>query len=283
MVAVEAHARLVVFYRSADLRRWAPLSELGPLAVPGGLWECPDIFALPVEGEPGRMAHVLVLSANDEETVQGCGTWYAVGSFDGVAFTPDGAGFRRLDHGPDNYAAVTWNDAPDGRRVMVGWMANWMYARDLPTGAWRGAMTVPRELSLRRGREGLLLVQRPAGEVTAAVRDGALTRHAVELDVRESQEAGFELEGGPGEVVRVGYDRASGVLSLDRRSVGGGGVPFHPAFPCISSAQVMPADGVVTLEVLVDSCSVEVFAADGEVVMTALVYPSSPLTVRRAR
>ncbi|HET8767206.1 MAG TPA: GH32 C-terminal domain-containing protein, partial [Pedococcus sp.] len=222
--------------------------------------------------------HVLVLSGNDT-TVAGCGTWYAVGAFDGVRFTPDARGFRRLDHGPDDYAAVTWNDAPDGRRVLVGWMANWAYARDLPTAPWRGAMTLPRELSLRRRAGGeLALVQRPVAQARSAP---GLLWHEVELDVRDRPSAVVELAGGDrGDVARVGYDRGTGLLSLERGPVAGDARPFHPAYPCVSVVPVPVGDGVVRLEVAVDSCSVEVFAADGEAVLTALVFPDGPMALR---
>ena len=276
MVAVEAVERLVVLYRSADLWHWELLSELGPLPEPPGIWECPDLVRLPVEGEPGVEGHVLVLSGNDG-TVAGCGTWCAVGSFDGVSFTPDVRGFQRLDHGPDDYAAVTWNDAPDRRRVLLGWMANWAYAGDLPTTPWRGAMTLPRELSLRR-REGggLVLVQRPVEEARSAP---GLEWHEVELDVRDRRSAAVELwEGRGGDAARIGYDRITGLLSLERGPVRGGTRAFHPAYPCVSSVPVPVGDGVLRLEVAVDSCSVEVFAADGEVVLTALVFPEGPQT-----
>jgi sucrose-6-phosphate hydrolase SacC (GH32 family) len=273
MVAVEAVERLVVFYRSSDLWHWDLLSELGPLPEPAGVWECPDLVPLPVEGEPGQVRHVLVLSGNDG-TVAGCGTWYAVGLFDGVRFAPDASGFRRLDHGPDDYAAVTWNDAPAGRRVLIGWMANWAYARDLPTGSWRGCMTLPRELSLRRREDGLVLVQRPVAETRAVP---GLARYVVDLDVRGRDRAVVGLGNGPGDTVRLAYDRRSGQLSLERGPAGDGVRPFHPAYPCVSTCPVRVGDGVVRVEVVVDACSVEVFAAGGEVVLTALVFPTAPL------
>ncbi|GAB3442957.1 glycoside hydrolase family 32 protein [Phycicoccus ginsengisoli] len=272
LVAVEAVQRLVVFYRSSDLWDWELLSELGPLPAPSGIWECPDLVPLPVEGEPGEVVHVLVLSGNDG-TAPGCGTWYAAGRFDGVRFTPEPAGFRRLDHGPDDYAAVTWNGAPDGRRVLIGWMANWAYARDLPTGSWRGAMTLPRELSVRRRDGGVVLVQRPVEEARSAP---GLRWRAVELDVRAEASGVVQLQGGgAGDGARLVYDRDTGLLSLLRGPRAGGAEPFHPAYPCRSSCPVPVGDGVVRVEVAVDACSVEVFAERGEVVFTALVFPGA--------
>jgi len=53
-----------------------------------------------------------------------------------------------MDSGVDNYASISFFNEPLGRRVIIGWMTNLIYANDLPTGDWRGQMTFPRELQL---------------------------------------------------------------------------------------------------------------------------------------
>jgi len=71
------------------------------------------------------------------------------------------------DFGPDFYAAVSWSDIPksDGRRLWLGWMSCWPYAGDVPTSPWRSAMTVPRELLVRRTPDGFRLIQHPVREL----------------------------------------------------------------------------------------------------------------------
>lgn len=275
MAAVEAEARQVVFYRSADLRDWRFLSAFGPLPRPAGFWECPDLFELPVDGDPGRTRHVLILSANDERDAAGCGTWYALGHFDGVTFASDEAGFRRLDFGWDCYAAVTWNDAPSSRRVLIGWMSNWSYAAATPTHPWRGAMTIPRELTLETRHDHVILVQRPVDELRAAGIFGWDITVGADPEEVES----IELGGGPGETTSLTYHPRSRVLTLDRRT--SGETSFHPDFARRTSVPV-GGEGPVRLHIITDSCSVEVFVNDGETVLTSLVFPSRALTLERS-
>lgn len=157
----------VRFYTSPNLRSWELASEFGNnQGLLARVWECRDLFPLAIDGEPDSERWVLSISLNARETSTMA---YLVGGFDGSRFTPDPDAVPppQPDAGPDCYAAVTWSDVPpeDGRRLWIGWMRNWRYARDVPTFPWRGAMTVPRELRLRRFPEGVRLVQRPVAEL----------------------------------------------------------------------------------------------------------------------
>ncbi|OZB80984.1 MAG: glycosyl hydrolase family 32, partial [Microbacterium sp. 13-71-7] len=89
MVAVEAEERRVVLYRSADLKAWTYLSDYGPRGATGGVWECPDLFPLSVDGDPSEVRWVLLISLNPGGIAGGSGTQYVIGSFDGVRFLPD--------------------------------------------------------------------------------------------------------------------------------------------------------------------------------------------------
>jgi len=123
----------VVFYRSTDLRVWELASEFGPANAARGEWECPDLFPLPVDGDPDRTKWVLVVNINPGAVAGGSGGQYFVGDFDGFTFTPDpsslfdspvyatsGAGAeagrlrecRWLDWGRDYYAAVSFSNVP---------------------------------------------------------------------------------------------------------------------------------------------------------------------------
>ena len=169
----------VSFYASPDLKEWTHLSDFGPAAAVGGIWECPDLFQLPVDGDPDNTRWVLIVNLNPGSMAGGSGTQYFIGDFDGTHFTAEApaAGTTSegmameaalwADYGKDFYAAVSWSDIPeeDGRRIWLGWMSNWQYANDIPTSPWRSAQSIPRTLELRTTPEGLRMVQRPVEEL----------------------------------------------------------------------------------------------------------------------
>ncbi|WP_285319645.1 glycoside hydrolase family 32 protein [Pseudarthrobacter sp. lyk4-40-TYG-27] len=324
MVAVEAHHQQVVFYRSDDLKSWDFLSDFGPANADAGDWECPDLFPLAVDGDPGNTKWVLIVNVNPGAVAGGSGGQYFVGQFDGARFVPDAgslvapAGLRTvpdpseaaaalreclwLDWGRDCYASVSFSNAPDGRRIVIGWMNNWDYANELPTAPWRSSMTLARELRLATVNGSARLVQQPV--LAGRGQEGRLPR-ATELTdagLRELNAAGLRLpdaipgaaqfieaELAPGGADRIevrifcssdrttgavlSYDTASARLSLDRRHSGDTG--FHAKFASVESAPLVLEDGVLKLQIVVDHCSVEVFAQGGKVVMTDLVFPGA--------
>jgi len=252
MAAVEALEQRVVLYASDDLHRWTLLSEFADPAVPAGPWECPDLFPLAVDGH-GEVRWVLLVSVLTGAPGGGSGMRWWVGDFDGTTFTPEHGDW--LDHGRDCYAAVTWNDAPDGRRVIIGWLSNWDYAKVTPTVGWRGAMTLPRDLTLVATDAGPRLCQAP-------VPEHAAYEH---LDVVLRPGERRELHGG---ALRVGYDASTGELVVERASAA-----FSEAFGSVSRVAVPLVDGGVALQVWLDRCSVELFADAGQVALTYLVFP----------
>jgi levanase/fructan beta-fructosidase len=138
----------VAVYSSPDLLTWTHESDIAMPPGAGGPWECPDLFPL---GD----RWVLLVS-------QEPATHYVVGDFDGRSFTADAGGLRRLDLGPDLYAAVTFAEPYDGARILLGWLDNWTYAQVLPTSPWRGQLSIARELTLEHDADGTAyLRQRP--------------------------------------------------------------------------------------------------------------------------
>ena len=89
MVVVKAVQRKVAIYRSDDLKEWEHLSDFGPANAVGGVWECPDLFPLPVDGKRKRQKWVMIVSLNPGAIAGGSGTQYFVGDFDGTTFTAD--------------------------------------------------------------------------------------------------------------------------------------------------------------------------------------------------
>jgi fructan beta-fructosidase len=91
VVALSADHKISI-YRSADLKSWTHLSDFGPLGAVGGVWECPDLFPLAVDGNPHKIRWVMVVNINPGGIAGGSGAQYFTGSFDGTTFTPDDTG-----------------------------------------------------------------------------------------------------------------------------------------------------------------------------------------------
>jgi fructan beta-fructosidase len=292
MVAVLPDEHKVRFFGSPDLKRWEALSDFGPAGATGGVWECPDLFPLPVEGEKGVVRWVLDVDINPGGIAGGSAGQYFVGTFDGTRFTSDEPPTKTLwaDYGMDFYASLSFSDLPeaDGRRIWMGWMSNWLYANQEPTSPWRGVLSVPRALSLRRLPEGLRLVQAPVTELDTlrtsveprlVSREGLLPGSvdiALELVNGTWSEAGLRLSNDVGEEVVVGVARNPLEVFVDRRR--SRRTSFQAAYAGRHAGPVRWRDDRVSLRVLFDRTTLEVFASDGETVVSERVYPTQPLT-----
>ena len=456
-----ATEKKIRFYSSPDLKTWTQTGEFGPAGSTEGLWECPDLFPLPVEGDAATRKWVLIVNVNPGGPVGGSGCQYFIGDFDGKTFTADagakpaeaqptpapaakvfadfeggyepwtasgpavgtaparpaadavrgmvGAGivdtfgtgdpdqgsllspeftidtdtisFRigggnhpgeaglnllvdgqtvrtatgnnlpelvekswdvsdlkgktaRLeifdrysgtdwghifvdqivlggapakpasgtalwaDYGSDFYAAITWDNLPksDPRRILIGWMSNWDYANDVPTSPWRGAMTVPRTLTLRPTFAGIRLAQTPVKELDK-LREGAPLEFAggtfaeaakwldaqadlaeqldIELefsDVAPGSAFALSIQTGDGESTEVAVNGSDNTLAIDRAK--SGATAFHGTFAARHAAPLEMADGRLSLRLLLDSSSLEAFAQAGTSVITDLIFPS---------
>ncbi len=292
------------FYASSNLKQWSKVGEFGPAGSVDGIWECPDLFPVPVEG--GGTKWVLIVNLNPGGPAGGSGSQYFVGEFDGARFVADtagGPGPHWADFGADFYAGVSWNDVPakDGRRVWLGWMSNWNYAQAVPTSPWRSAMTVPRVLTLRRTSDGWRLVQTPVRELaslrrgrprvfaggTVADANAWLARQGdlpalldVELTfsgMRGASAFTLELSIGGETRTTLQVDAGRAQLVLDRSR--SGLVAFHKDFSLRHPAPLRLTNGAVQLRLLLDASSLEVFAQHGETVLTDLIFP--PAGARR--
>jgi fructan beta-fructosidase len=276
----------VRLYASPDLKRWTAISDFGPGGATGGQWECPELFELPVEGRKDSR-WILKIGLNPGSHQGGSGEQYFVGRFDGRRFTNDNPAALTLwtDYGKDCYCGLTFNGLPKNQSpVMIGWMDNWQYAGKLPTSPWRGQMTLPRKLSLRATDQGLRLIQHPldglAGlhaEKLDIGANGATPGNAFHLSVTmnlgEEQEVGWKLLANKDTYTAVGYDRKKGVLFVDRTHSGETG--FSKYFPARLEAPLKLPGSTLSLNIVVDHSSVEVFAAQGRVTMTNLVFPQA--------
>ncbi|MCX4537096.1 GH32 C-terminal domain-containing protein [Streptomyces sp. NBC_00841] len=288
----------VRFFTSTDLLHWTHRSSFGYGDwVTGGVWECPDFFPLPVDGDPDRVRWVLTLSTGAVRTTDGSAAEYFVGDWDGAVFrTTNTAGTPlRAEAGRDYYAAMSFYGLPDGRRVQLGWLSNWDYAFSAPTGEWNGQLGIPRELTL--SDEGL--VQLPAAEAeTLRTRSTSIKgvtvspdsvnplaevrgrSYEIEAEIAlpgtgASTEFGFRLRTGGDRRTLVGYDVGAGKLFVDRTASGVSDFTEHFAGRTSTPLPLDTVDGERRLRIrlFMDTSSVEVFGGDGRGTISSLLFP----------
>lgn len=287
----------VRFFTSTDLLTWTQVSSFGfGDWVTPGVWECPDFFPLPVDGDKGKVKWVLTLSTGAVRATNGSAAQYFTGEWNGTSFTPDqkAGTVLRADSGRDYYAAMSFYGLPDNRRVWLGWMSNWDYPFSAPTGAWNGQLSISRELTLTDTADGVRLVQRPVTELSA-LRTSTTTRKDLsispgsanalagvtgiayeieaEITLGTATEIGFRLRAGNDQHTTVGYDAEANQLFVDRSASGLS--DFTQYFAGRTTAPMEATEGRVTLRVYVDSSSVEAFGADGQAAVTSLVFPDT--------
>lgn len=283
----------ITFYSSPNLKNWTKESEFGAkLGAHGGVWECPDLFPMTLNG---KTHWVLLVNLNPGGPNGGSGTQYFVGNFDGKTFTPGTTNTKWADYGPDDYAGVTWSNTGN-RRIFMGWMSNWEYANQVPTAPWRNATTVPRELGLRQVGAQLYLTSQPVKEadklfpLVSTLKDLAgkneydltpklkSTGNKFQLKISAKQLASFSLvlSNSKGEALVVGYDKVANRYFIDRTK--SGRVDFSSKFAGRHSAPRLATAPQTDLTLLVDATSVEVFADHGLTVMSELFFPTEALS-----
>ncbi len=238
MSVAQPHDHQISFYASNNLIDWKHLSNFGPAAATGGVWECPDLFPLQFEDQE---LWVLLVSLNPGGP-HGSGTQYFVGDFDGTTFVPRYSTQepRWLDFGKDNYAGVTFNNDPNGKRILIGWLANWQDVKDHPETSWTTQMTIPRELALTKYNGEIVLTQKPICTPT----------HQLEVDPKN------KLTGWNG-FASIGYDAELKRIFVDQ-----------------FSAPYQPGPDNFTLNLVVDRSSIELFTGDGVQSISVSIFPA---------
>lgn len=293
ILAVGQHMEI---YSSVNLKEWKKESEFGAMqGAHGGVWECPDLVEIPVEGTREKK-WVLICNLNPGGPFGGSAAQYFVGSFDGKKFVNESPTQTKwMDWGKDNYATVTWNNAPDGRCIALGWMSNWQYANNVPTRQYRSANTLARDLMLYREGQELYLKSTPSVEVKKArgkkvsIPSFKVSEKHEMVNLFEEKQGAYEVEiviqnagaskiafcllNDKGEKVSMYYDLNRKQFVMDRSE--SGKVDFSKDFPAVTVAPVN-VDKELTLRLFVDRSSIEAFGEDGKFVMTNLVFPSQP-------
>ena len=235
----------ISFFTSTNLKEWKHLSDFGPAAEIGGCWECPDLFKL-------NDKWVLLVSLNPGGYQIGSGTQYFVGQWNGKEFIADDLQTRWLDYGRDNYAGITFNDAPNNCRIFIGWMSNWEYAGEVPTDPWRSAMTLPRELSLQADT----LIQRAI--TTQDLPRVSFTTSGGSIRISESTARNVEVGLRNGKIF---VDSTNAWCEIQAPTL-----------------QEIPTDkSEIDFVIFIDRGSVEVFADGGKVAITNLVFVETAL------
>lgn len=291
----------MLIFTSPDLKEWSLQSKFGNgYGSQAGVWECPDLLRLPVEGTD-KEKWVLICNINPGGPFGGSATQYFVGDFDGSKFIADSPAevTKWMDYGKDHYAAVSFSNAPDDRAIMIGWMSNWEYANDVPTMQFRSANTLPREVSLFEFNDGqTYLASVPAKEVDllrgtpkhfhpGKVGKGAkrlslptandgICEIEFEADLKKDSNLEIVLSNPEGENVVMTLNAADDTFSMDRRN--SGLTDFSEYFPCVTTAPAYNGTGHYKVRIFVDRSSIEAFSADGHFSMTNLVFPTKPYT-----
>jgi fructan beta-fructosidase len=290
VMTLAAHDK-VSFYSSPDLKNWKKESEFGKDGgAHGGVWECPDLFAL---DDNGKTVWVLLVNLNPGGPNKGSATQYFIGNFDGNKFTPYSTNTKWLDYGPDEYAGITWSNTGK-RKIFLGWMSNWIYANLVPSVKWRNAMTIPRELSITHIGPEIFVSSVPVGEliniqskpITAAnvtvgqnfdlaEKTGKIKLPCVlTLNLEESKDFSLVLSNDTNEKLIIGFDKKRNQYFIDRRA--SGRVDFYNEFAAKHVAPRLTNTQKMNISIVLDESSAELFADNGLTVMTEIFFPSKP-------
>ncbi|HPO11941.1 MAG TPA: glycoside hydrolase family 32 protein [Candidatus Hydrogenedentes bacterium] len=242
------------FFGSPNLKEWSLLSKI----TVAGSSECPDLFELPIDGNPASTKWIFLGGDGN----------YLIGTFDGVTFTPESEKLE-ADWGAQYYATQSYSDIPkeDGRRIQIAWMNGGQYPR-MP---FNQQMNFPCELTLRTFPEGLRVRRLPVREITS-LYDKKLSWADVTVNPGENI-----LKGVKEELVDVSLEVELAGAEAFSLKLHGESVQYSvkdKTLTCLGkTAPVEAVDGRIKLRALVDRASIEVFANDGKVVMSSCFLP----------
>lgn len=319
MTVVLSREHKVEFYESQDLKSWKKLSEL-TIGIRGVDYECPNLVPLRNK-DTGGVNWVLFISVNPGMPLGGSGTQYIIGDFDGKTFTPlNGTAVTNfVDMAKDNYALQYFNrdhlklaDEDIDNATYVGWFGNWQYCQTVPTGSWRGAMTSPRKISVKRNwMNDVALVQEPRD--LDVIRTNLSSHHNISLrgqnvsePLRKTKavplqnvtaatevvvEGSFssaskapqpgsyrlqvDIQNDSGETLQLGVDVLTGQLWIDRSQLRNFDDPFFTGK--FSAASISPTQHI-KWQILLDGSLLELYADDGFIVASVEFFAKNPLT-----
>jgi fructan beta-fructosidase len=243
MAVYDEHDELgqnIAFFTSVDLKGWTERSHLP------GYYECPEIFELPVDESSGETRWV-VFAADGR---------YALGAFDGMVFMPDHEGKHRVHWGP-YYASQTFENAPDGRRIQMGWVR--IAAPGMP---FNQGFSFPHELTLRSTEDGVRMFAEPVREIETIYKE---SHTIVERALSDDRLVGIDVAG---ELFDVRATYEIGTAARVGFTIGGNRIVYDAAAAMLGEAPLGPIGGCVSIRALVDRTMIEVGGNDGAVCIT---------------
>ncbi len=289
-VMVLAVADHTEFYHSKNLKEWNYTGSFGKgVGSHGGVWECPDLIEMKIDGQK-KSKWALIVSIGNGGPNGGSATQYFVGDFNGEVFKSDNSKetIFWLDYGPDDYAGVTWSNTTN-QQLFLGWMSNWNYAQLVPTKSWRSAMTIPRELFLKNTTNGYRIFSKPANNINVlrqaqktlsfdkTIKTNGRAELELSFDLSQSNEDDFgvSFSNSKNEILKVGYSKQLNQFYIDRSNAGDNS--FSTSFTGKSTAQRLLNSNTVKFHLFIDHSSVELFADGGSIVLTSLFFPNEIL------
>ena len=295
IMAVSCHDH-IAFYSSPNLKQWTKESEFGKdKGSHEGVWECPDLFPLKVNGGAESRWILTVNSGGGPSGTRG--TQYFIGTFDGHTYTAMDDTTRWLEGGADEYAGVTWSNTGT-RTLFLGWLDNWPGAHpDKPDYIWRGGMTLPLELALKKNAEGEQFVtKQPAAEIekletpllsldhlalTGETWTKTFPGHQLSssrISLTQDDPGGsvitLSLGNDAGQHLDIVYDQRQHRLQIDRTHADG--EDFHAESPRKHSVVLSKNLKGCDMTIFYDRSVVEVFVDGGRYLTTDLVFPDHP-------
>ncbi|MYL21524.1 hypothetical protein GLW04_16590 [Halobacillus litoralis] len=282
----------IEFYQSKDLKTWDHVDTFERPSGGEGVWECPDLVRLPVEGKENEYKWALIVSISEGAEAGGSGMEYYIGEFNGSQFQSE-QGPVPFDFGSDMYAGVTWNNLPEeeNRTVLIGWMNNWQYGQEIPSDDSRGTMSLPRELTLLdEGGGKYSIQQQPADEFGqlkeegkeweqqtlsgeksfGEVEDLIQIEASFDMEKTTASELGLKLTNESGEETVISIFPEEEKMALDRTASGESDFSEH--FAAVHNGPMKSGDGTVDLSIIIDRTSIEMFADNGRSVWTDQIF-----------
>lgn len=281
VLAVHDHLQI---YSSPNLKNWKLESSFKPENdIDVGTWECPDLIKLKVENSKENK-WVLIQNHDRKAPNGGSGTRYFVGNFDGKVFKNSQPSIW-MDFGMDFYAGVTFGNVPNDKKLMISWMSNWFYAQKVPTEVWRSAMTLPRELSLKKVGNQYILKQKIVenfNKISTPIFSAKNVNLPFEKNVDLSQaEIKFDIKN-PQNNFKIEFSNSKNEVfeivikgnQLTTNRSKSGLIDFDKTFAEKPQTMDLRNQIIRNVQLVLDQSSVEILLNDGEFSFTNLFFPT---------
>ena len=270
----------ILMYKSNNLKEWEFVTIVdNSKNKVGRMWECPDLFSL--NGKDVLIISPQEVKATKDGFHNGNNTAYLIEKYDNEKNSFERESCNVIDFGLDFYAPQTL-ESTDGRRIMIGWMQSWEN-RIVPANfKWCGMMTIPRELTIKEG----CLIQNPIREIENYYKntveynnltikdevslDGIFGREldiTIDIDGSQAEEFKIKLAKNNEYETIINFNSKKNIIEFDRTYSGIYGDILHKR-----EMKVSDKKGKVKMRLIIDKYSVEIFANDGEQVMTSTFY-----------